>query len=224
MAKAIEALAQHQALLIITPPAERFIQGIAREQDFMAAEDFVKILDQKEFQAIIEKLPAGILPQVLNACLRNTFTPTVSKAGTKTNVIPGEAMCEIDCRLLPGTTAAEMVKTIETILTSKGCGDFIVEILHSSHASESPLETPLYRLFENSLKKHDPRAKLVPYMSSGATDSRFFRERGIVAYGMQMESSLSSMELMHGHNERIAIHNLTTGIKVMYDTVKEFCR
>ena len=35
-----------------------------------------------------------------------------------------------------------------------------------------------------------PEAQLIPYMSSGATDSRFFRERDIVAYGMQMESSL----------------------------------
>ena len=133
-------------------------------------------------------------------------------------------MCEIDCRMLPGTTAEQMVKTIETILLDKGCSEFTIQILHSSHPSESSLETPLYTLFENSLKKHDPRAKLVPYMSSGATDSRFFRERGIIAYGMQMESSLTSMELMHGHNERIAIRNLITGIKVLYDTLQEFCR
>jgi acetylornithine deacetylase/succinyl-diaminopimelate desuccinylase-like protein len=74
------------------------------------------------------------------------------------------------------------------------------------------------------LKKHDPRALLIPYMSSGATDSRFFRERDIVAYGMQMESSLTSMERMHGHNERIAIQNLLLGIQVLYDTLREFCK
>ena len=60
-------------------------------------------------------------------------------------------------------------------------------------------------------------------MSSGATDSRFFREQGIIAYGMQMESSLVSMERVHGHNERITIENLTMGSKVLYDTVRAFC-
>jgi acetylornithine deacetylase/succinyl-diaminopimelate desuccinylase-like protein len=114
--------------------------------------------------------------------------------------------------------------TIEQVLRAKGCRDFSIEILHSSIPTASATSTPLYRLFESTLKKHDPKAQLIPYMSSGATDSRFFRERGIVAYGMQMESSLTSMERMHGHNERIAIENLVLGIQVLYDTLQEFCK
>ena len=96
-------------------------------------------------------------------------------------------------------------------------------MLHTSLPSASSMDTPLYRAFENNLKKHDPKALLIPYMSSGATDSRFFREQGITAYGMQMESSLESMERMHGHNERITIANLVMGIKVLFATIKEFC-
>jgi acetylornithine deacetylase/succinyl-diaminopimelate desuccinylase-like protein len=38
-----------------------------------------------------------------------------------------------------------------------------------------------------------------------------------------MESSLTSMERMHGHNERISIQNLVLGIQVLYDTLREFC-
>ena len=224
MAKAIEALAEHRSPFIVTEPAEQFISGIAREQGYMPAAEFMKLLDPAQAEAVLAAIPEPVLQLVLNACLRNTFTPTVTKAGSKTNVIPGECFCEIDCRMLPGTTPEDMVMTIEQVLRAKGCRDFSIEILHSSIPTASATSTPLYRLFESTLKKHDPKAQLIPYMSSGATDSRFFRERGIVAYGMQMESSLTSMERMHGHNERIAIENLLLGIQVLYDTLQEFCK
>ena len=223
MGKAIEALSSYNPAWVVTEPAKEFIKGLAHGQDFLPAAEFVKILDPGQSSALLALLPAGILQQVLNASLRNTFTPTVTKAGAKTNVIPGECFCEIDCRMLPGMKPDDIQNTLEEVLAAKGCKNFTIQMLHTSLPSASPMDTPLYRAFENNLKKHDPKAILIPYMSSGATDSRFFREQGITAYGMQMESSLESMERMHGHNERIAITNLVMGIKVLYDTIKEFC-
>jgi len=223
MGRAIEALSSYNAAWVVTAPAEKFIRGLAQGQEFLPAAEFVKLLDPAQCSALIAQLPAGILQQVLNASLRNTFTPTITKAGAKTNVIPGECYCEIDCRMLPGMKPEDIRKTIEEVLTAKGCKNFTIQMLHTSLPSASPMDTPLYQAFENSLKKHDPKALLIPYMSSGATDSRFFREQGIIAYGMQMESSLESMERMHGHNERISIKNLVMGIKVLYDTIQEFC-
>jgi acetylornithine deacetylase/succinyl-diaminopimelate desuccinylase-like protein len=98
-----------------------------------------------------------------------------------------------------------------------------VEFKGKSLSSESSTDTPLYRALETGFKKNDPRAKVVPYMSPGATDSRFFREKGIPAYGVQVESSNESTERIHGHNERISAKQLTMGIKVLYDTIREFC-
>jgi acetylornithine deacetylase/succinyl-diaminopimelate desuccinylase-like protein len=223
MGKAIEALSFYQSPCVTTEPAEKFIRGLAEGQELLPAAEFLKILDPAQCDALIAHLPAGILQQVLNASLRNTFTPTITRAGAKTNVIPGECYCEIDCRMLPGIKPEDIRKTIEDILKAKGCKNFTIHMLHTSLPSASPIHTPLYRAFENNLIKHDPKAQLIPYMSSGATDSRFFREQGIIAYGMQIESSLVSMERMHGHNERIAIKNLVMGIKVLYDTIQEFC-
>ncbi|MFA4911140.1 MAG: M20/M25/M40 family metallo-hydrolase, partial [Desulfobacteria bacterium] len=77
-------------------------------------------------------------------------------------------------------------------------------------------------------KRHDPEARLIPFISSGATDSRFFREKGIAAYGfapLKIEESLSShLEKMHGHNERISVESLRYGTRVLYDIVLDFCR
>jgi len=224
MARAIEALAGYHPPFVVTPPAEQFISGMACEQEYMPEAAFMKLLDPARAQELLAGIDEPVLRQVLNASLRNTFTPTLTRAGSKTNVIPGACFCEIDCRMLPGTTTEDTLITIEKVLRAKGCRGFSIEILHSSIPTASATSTALYRLFESMLKKHDPKAQLIPYMSSGATDSRFFRERDIVAYGMQMESSLSSMERMHGHNERIAIQNLLLGIQVLCDTLREFCK
>ncbi len=223
MGKAIEALSSYEAACVVTEPAETFIRGLAAAQDFVPAAEFLRLLDAASRNSIWEHLPAGMFQQVLNAALRNTFTPTIAKAGTKTNVIPAECYCEIDCRMLPGFQPDDMRQTISDILSARGCKNFTITMLHTSRPSASPLDTALYRALENNLQKHDPKALLIPYMSSGATDSRFFREQGIVAYGMQMESSFESMERMHGHNERISITNLVMGIKVLFDTIREFC-
>ena len=105
--------------------------------------------------------------------------------------------------------------------------DFEVEILGSSSPTESGLPNALYSAIEMCTKKNDPAATIIPFISSGATDSRFFREKGAVAYGfapLQIEEPLSShLEKMHGHNERISIKNLGYGIGLLYDIVREFC-
>ena len=56
--------------------------------------------------------------------------------------------------------------------------DYEIEILQTSPASESPADNPLYRAFDKALKQMDPKAKMIPTMLTGATDSRYFRDKG----------------------------------------------
>jgi acetylornithine deacetylase/succinyl-diaminopimelate desuccinylase-like protein len=223
MAKAIDALSSHSFPVCVTEPVEKFIYGIASEQGFMPEEEFLGLLDEARSKDVLERIPVNVIRQMLSATLKNTAVPTVTSAGSKTNVIPSECYCEIDCRILPGSTSEELAESINEILTAKGCKNFSVEFKGKSLSSESSIDTPLYKALEKGFKKNDPRAKVVPYMSPGATDSRFFREKGIPAYGVQVESSIETTERVHGHNERISAKKLTMGIKVLYDTLKEFC-
>ncbi len=41
--------------------------------------------------------------RALRALIRDTLSPDVIHAGVKYNVIPGDAVVEVDCRVLPGT-------------------------------------------------------------------------------------------------------------------------
>ena len=66
-------------------------------------------------------------------------------------------------------------------------------------------------------------AVLVPSVSTGFTDSHFFREVDIVSYEfapfLYLEGEAAGV---HGNNERISIENLRRGTKIMTDFLFEF--
>lgn len=225
MAMVIERISKHQSRLQKSPITARFIEGLAKEQNFMEERAFMGLLDEASSLNALDRIPDKGLKTILNTMLRNTFVPTVVQGGKKTNVIPSECYCEIDCRMLPDENPERIIGELKSAL-----GDFTnfdVEILGSSVPTESKISTELYTVIERCTKRHDSEARLIPFISSGATDSRFFREKGITAYGfapLKIGGSLSShLEKMHGHNERISVESLLYGIKVLYDIVSDFC-
>ena len=85
----------------------------------------------------------------------------------------------------------------------------------------------MYKSFDRVLREVDPKAKMIPTMLTGATDSRFFRERGTVAYGFQPMMPMANLSeylgRVHGHNERISAEDLLFGTRVLYQVPKEVC-
>jgi len=222
MARAMQALGEHCFAAQSCAPVELLLESLAGEQDFMSPEQFLGLLDPGRSRETLAAISDGPMREMFAALLVNTMVPTVAKAGTKTNVIPSECSCEIDARILPGTTPEELKALVETILRDAGCRGFTVHLPGGSAASESSMDTDLYRVLDDTIRQHDPRGMLLPYMSPGATDSRFFREKGVVAYGMQFDASIESNRLIHGHDERISLEHLLFGIQVLYDTLRRF--
>jgi acetylornithine deacetylase/succinyl-diaminopimelate desuccinylase-like protein len=62
---------------------------------------------------------------------------------------------------------------------------------------------------------------VLPYITTGATDLRYFRQLGIPAYGF-FPITLSKDEYlrMHGKNERISIKNIREGLHGTYQIIK----
>ena len=98
-----------------------------------------------------------------------------------------------------------------------------MEIIDSSVPSQSALDHELYPLLVRAMEGFEPGARLVPYMSTGASDSRYFRELGMAAYGIQTDITPGALERMHGHNERTSIEGLVNGIRVIREVVAAYC-
>jgi len=222
MARAMQVLGQHRFGLQCAAPVRMLLEALAVEQEYMSPDAFLGLLDPGRSRETLDAIGDGPMREMLAALLTNTMVPTVAQAGTKTNVIPSECFCEVDARILPGTTPDELKALIERLLNEAGCRGFTVHLPGGSQASQSPMDTELYRVLGDSIREHDPRGMLLPYLSPGATDSRFFREKGVVAYGMQFDASIESNRLIHGHDERISLKHLLFGIQVLYDTLRRF--
>ncbi|HKX12917.1 MAG TPA: M20/M25/M40 family metallo-hydrolase [bacterium] len=157
--------------------------------------------------------------KVLNAMLRDTLVPTVLKAGFKTNVIPSEAVGEIDARLLPGRSPEEFLAEVQNKIEDLSVE---AELLSQSQPDASPFDTPFFAAFEQAIRQADHQALVLPFISPGATDSRFFREKGIVAYGL-IPLLLKPEDLagLHGKDERIPVDELKRGEKILNGVVSE---
>ena len=225
MARAIERIAAYRSPLRRNPTTELFIKGIAEEQPFSRSWSIRQLLNPLLSRWMERRIPDPGFKGMAGAILRNTFVPTVVQGGQKTNVIPSECSCQVDCRILPGVTPGMVIEEVRQLLFD--IRDYEIEILQTSPASESPAGNPLYEAFDKVLKELDPKAKMIPTMLTGATDSRFFRDRGSVAYGFQPMLPVANLadylSRVHGHNERISAEDLLFGTKVLYRVLKDFC-
>jgi acetylornithine deacetylase/succinyl-diaminopimelate desuccinylase-like protein len=71
----------------------------------------------------------------------------------------------------------------------------------------------------------DPKIAVVPYLSTGVTDSARLRLLGIQAYGvLPFPMPQSDEERMHGHDERVPIESLHFGTRLIYGTIARIAR
>lgn len=156
----------------------------------------------------------------LKAMLRNTISPTVLRAGIKTNVIPSEAALHIDYRVLPGLDFEAMHLGIERFIGPR----FSVEVLDKKPGSESMIDHVLAHSIRKALHQHKPDDAVVPFLIPGVTDAVFLRPRGMVVYGFTPLLPQDDIALAHGHDERISLASLAFSVRVGLETVLDFVR
>jgi len=165
---------------------------------------------------IVDRLRAldEITGEVVRALLAPTFSPTMITASHKRNVIPALVDLEVDCRLLPGQTPAQIEPVVRAML-----GDDIEYELVFGEAqggTRSSLDTPLWRAIESFVAETEPGARAVPLACPGFTDSHWLREAfGTVAYGFFPMRSMPadvSATLIHSADERIPVDDLELNV------------
>jgi acetylornithine deacetylase/succinyl-diaminopimelate desuccinylase-like protein len=164
----------------------------------------------------------GTNRSMLTSMTTNTCTPTVLRAGEKTNVIPSEAEVQLDCRRLPGQSVEDVKREILAIT-----GDRVsLESLDTSPGAEFSTETPFYKLLERATHQLDPEGIIIPLMMPGATDACNYQQAGITMYGFTpglLSPEFPMISLGHGHDERLPVSFMESGMPVLWNVVREFC-
>ena len=202
----------------VIPEVQAYFAALApyqegERQQMMA--DITKALDNEGFMLALQ------LDEPWRAALLgNTCSLTSLQGSNKINVVPPTASLELDCRLLPDQNPDRFVAKLKTIINDDQIE--ITRILSFTPAG-SETDTPLFKAIENTVAMNFENAVVIPSVSTGFTDSHFFRDKGIVSYGFAPFFFLPGERTgVHGNNERIAIANLERGVKVLTDLLINF--
>jgi acetylornithine deacetylase/succinyl-diaminopimelate desuccinylase-like protein len=155
------------------------------------------------------------------ARMMNTVSLTTIHTGIKVNVIPAEATATLDCRLLPDVDADAFMADLKAVIDDDRV---FIDVINRFEGTESPMDTEFVRVVREVVAELVEGAVVVPELTSGFTDSRIYRVRGIPAYGF-VPCLVNPGELsgVHGHNERISVENLRLGMQVLYEVVRRLC-
>ena len=205
----------------ISPYARKTLQTLARNISFPHNLMLYLIQFPIVTRFFLERIPEEERIEII-AMLSNTISPTVLKAGSKTNVIPSKSEAHLDCRMLPGFKPEEAIKEIKRITGP----DLQLETLDTSVGPQVPTDTRLYGLMEESILKMDPEGVVIPYLSPGASDAVEYAKAGIKVYGFSpgiIPERFPYPDLIHSHDERIPIGTIHTGLPALWHVVSNFC-
>lgn len=172
------------------------------------------LLDPARVSDTLASLPPD-LARNTHSCCHMTFSPNLLQAGTKTNTVADRAELYVDVRILPGDSQADIDRTLEEIIGPDLLSSVDIRPAVAGMPDAAPgssTETPLWDALTDSIRLAYPDARVVPSLVTGATDARFFRQRGVAAYGAGLLSNKVTLEeflnRFHGHNERIDVESL----------------
>ncbi len=196
------ARATERLLATGAPPA--VVPGVARALEVLGAPE-----DPDAAVAwAAEQHP--ILADLVAAMTRLTVNPTGLRTYEPSNVIPPYADVICDCRALPGQGEADVREYLDRTL---GDIPYEMELLEPLEGgTESPTDTPLYRVIEDYVAERLPGALLVPFVNAGFTDSHWIRSsRETVAYGFAPvfhTDAAAYSDAAHADDEAIAVADL----------------
>jgi acetylornithine deacetylase/succinyl-diaminopimelate desuccinylase-like protein len=141
--------------------------------------------------------------------VRTTCVATMLSGGHAENALPQSATATINCRIFPGTSAADVQKTLQGLVGPK------VDVRPGYDAlvsNASPMRADVMNAVAKAVAASDPGAPVVPTQAAYATDGAVFRNGGIPTYGVGGVFIMDSEEFAHGLNERIRVKEFYNGL------------
>ena len=146
-----------------------------------------------------------------HACTHTTIAPNIVHGGSKINTIPDRVELDLDIRTLPGQSEEEIRSMLVDALGDVA-DEVEIELLTFDASTASAIDTPLWDSLARTTQQFYAGSALVPMLTVGATDARFFRGVGSTAYGFGLFSQRLTFEdygvMFHGDDERVDVDSL----------------
>jgi acetylornithine deacetylase/succinyl-diaminopimelate desuccinylase-like protein len=218
----IQRIADYRPTARILDAWRNYITALELDPDLTAA-----LVDPDRVWKAARDMDNATLAREAHACTHTTFSPNVVRGGNKVNVIPDRVEIQVDIRALPGITSEEV-----EVMLKEAMGDLADRVTIDTPpnrrrgGSLSALDTPILRAMSRVVGTLMPGSTVVPAMTTGGTDARFFRWKGIPAYGFGLHSTRIPYTeypvMFHGHNERVDTESLRLSAMMWEELCRDF--
>jgi acetylornithine deacetylase/succinyl-diaminopimelate desuccinylase-like protein len=150
---------------------------------------------------------------------RTTCVATMLDGGHAVNALPQRVEANVNCRIFPGHTPAEIKDQLSRVIGNAG---ITIDLARKDKplAKSPPLDPAIIGPMETLSAKYFPGVPVIPSMSTGATDGLYLSAVGIPTYGVPGMWGDPDGNGVHGLNERLEVRSVYVGRDYLFDLVK----
>jgi acetylornithine deacetylase/succinyl-diaminopimelate desuccinylase-like protein len=140
-----------------------------------------------------------------------TCVVTLISGGHAENALPQRAQANINCRIFPGHPREEIMAELARVAADPKV-QFTDATEGSVATAPSPMRPDFVAAVETAMASVYPGVPVFPAMSSGASDSMWYRHEGAPSYGASPMFMKDSDDFSHGLNERAPVASIPPAI------------
>lgn len=213
LAGALKALEEHRFKPMINDASRGLFEHIARTDKGMYGEVVRTWLKDPN-----DRVAGDMLEVMEPGYTRTRCVATQLSGGHAPNALPQKAEANVNCRIFPGVTPAEVLAELQAIAGQ----DVKVELVGAPTASApTPLRQDIVDAYRAAVGIRFRDATILPWMSAGATDGNYLRAAGIPVYGVGgVWGYLNQPSGAHGLDERILAEAFHGQIPIWEDLLR----
>lgn len=158
-----------------------------------------------------------------SSMLRTTCVATRLFGGHANNALPQTATANVNCRIVPTSSAEEVLATLTRVIGDTGVKveRRATEITERFGTAPTPVEPQLLAATTALTKKMWGNIPVIPTMGTGATDGRLLRAAGIPTYGVSGIFSVPGETNSHGRDEKLRVKSFYEGLDFLDQLVRQ---
>jgi acetylornithine deacetylase/succinyl-diaminopimelate desuccinylase-like protein len=216
LAFGLTRLANYDFPVRLNETTRNFFEKVATRESGQVKSDILGILNDPPDTAAASRLESS--SAYYNAMMRTTCVATMMNAGHAENALPQTAMAIVNCRMLPDDNSDSVLSVLKSVLADDQIS--VTRIYSSFAAPLSPLRDDVTNAVTRISETLWPGVNVSPLMSTGASDGKYLRLKGIPVYGVSgMFGDMDDVRA-HGKDERIGVKEFYNGVEFMYLFIK----
>ena len=221
LADALGRLEAYQFPFELNAVTRAYFEAMAKIETGQEAGDMLGVLKTPPDAAAVARLSESPL---YNSTMRTTCVATMVEAGHAHNALPQRAVANVNCRILPGHTPAEVRAELTKVFADpkvevklvNNAGALSDRDENEMSVTPPPLNEEVFGALHSVAGKMWPGLPIVPDMETGASDSKITMAAGMPSYGFSGMGIDGDDVRAHGKDERIGVESFYTGVEFQY--------